>query len=1023
MNAQSCLNDTIPPEVTIVSGISIQCLVPNESSTIWANDFVIEAMDNCSEVDLSDARIRLSGSDILDEPPTSTYLEIDCESFLPDENLLTAEIWVSDEAGNWSFKYVWVLLSPIESSLTSFFYSDWNQNCQKEPDEPLLNIGQIPLLFNLLEDGSIIDAVSYQRAPSINGQYTISVIDIREREGVIEFGGELVVVDPEKNYSVEVVPQLGFFDNCNASYIVPIENWEGYQLELPIQLEETCPSLTVDVSTPFLRRCFSNRVYIRYNNLGVLAEQTNITLTIDEFLKLETSSIPFTKINETTFLFDLGEVASFENGLFWIETSVSCESTLGQTHCIEVDIFAANECVENTVFPKIDVNGACRGNEVQFKIKNVGKEDMLREEQYIVIEDVIMLKSGKYQLNAGGEEVINLPASDKNYRLEAYIKKNEEEQLSAVSFVEGCTRSDGVENDPINIFPIETEDLSNSIECLPNIGSFDPNDKHAFPSGVGEDNFIRPNIPIKYKIRFQNTGTDTAFNVVIKDTISQDLDLVTFRVGVSSHPFTYRIDGQLVEFRFNDILLPDSATNEPASHGFITFYLDQVKDLPDGSLIENRAGIYFDFNEPIITNYASHQVQRNFIVAPQATITGTVTTFTGRPMPNVTVQLDDLDRFTTTNVAGEYTFTEVPTLEDYKISLEKNDQPLNGVDILDMIQLSKQILAIELFTHPLQNFAGDVNRNNANTTFDLVFIRRLIEGNITELNEFDSWRFFDVALLNEAFNSSSTEVPSWREGIETDTILHNQVFDFLGVKDGDINDDSVLDEMPPKQVNVPLELEIEHDSITGEATVSFIIEQPIELAGYQLSLQLVDQVELIDLILPELNRLSTLYYFNNEGSLNVIWLDEAPFVGYSITDKTTLFSIKLRGPQPNLPVEDWVKLRAQNIRTSIMVDASENVYSPYLKKNLPQNQAESMIQLIPNPTNDRILLKSDLQTPENVFVEVVDNTGRVVFSKRMKLDERNWSEWIPSNQFKPGLYYVKIRTSKGIMVETLVKTN
>jgi hypothetical protein len=55
-------------------------------------------------------------------------------------------------------------------------------------------------------------------------------------------------------------------------------------------------------------------------------------------------------------------------------------------------------------------------------------------------------------------------------------------------------------------------------------------------------------------------------------------------------------------------MLPDSTTDEPGSNGFITFTVDQVPDLSNGTIINNQADIYFDFNAPIITNETDHLI-------------------------------------------------------------------------------------------------------------------------------------------------------------------------------------------------------------------------------------------------------------------------------------------------------------------------------------------------------------------------------------------------------------------------------
>ena len=143
---------------------------------------------------------------------------------------------------------------------------------------------------------------------------------------------------------------------------------------------------------------------------------------------------------------------------------------------------------------------------------------------------------------------------------------------------------------------------TNSEECQQNVGSWDPNDKRAFPLGVGPTNDILPNTEVKYQIRFQNTGTFTAFNVYITDEIPEELDLSTLQVAGSSHPYHMEIEGRLITFFFDDINLPHEEADEPGSHGFINFFIKQNVDLANGVEIKNDAAIYFDFNEPVITN-------------------------------------------------------------------------------------------------------------------------------------------------------------------------------------------------------------------------------------------------------------------------------------------------------------------------------------------------------------------------------------------------------------------------------------
>jgi hypothetical protein len=139
-------------------------------------------------------------------------------------------------------------------------------------------------------------------------------------------------------------------------------------------------------------------------------------------------------------------------------------------------------------------------------------------------------------------------------------------------------------------------------------GSFDPNDKlvsHRImtPAQVAAGRYLT------YTVRFQNTGTDTAFFAVVRDELSLLLDMNTLEVISSSHPFTMRLTGPTsVEWDFGTILLPDSNTNEPLSHGYIQYRIKPLPTLTLGQHINTHANIYFDFNPPVMTNITDTEV-------------------------------------------------------------------------------------------------------------------------------------------------------------------------------------------------------------------------------------------------------------------------------------------------------------------------------------------------------------------------------------------------------------------------------
>lgn len=147
--------------------------------------------------------------------------------------------------------------------------------------------------------------------------------------------------------------------------------------------------------------------------------------------------------------------------------------------------------------------------------------------------------------------------------------------------------------------------------------SWDPNDKQVFPSLLTPDD-ISNDIPVEYMIRFQNTGTALAQNVRITDQLPTGVDPSSFQFIGSSHTCHTNYRDGVLEFLFDNIMLPDSNANEPESHGFVMFSVKPWSTLLPGDSVWNRAYIYFDFNEAVVTNAATFRVELSTAVTPSA---------------------------------------------------------------------------------------------------------------------------------------------------------------------------------------------------------------------------------------------------------------------------------------------------------------------------------------------------------------------------------------------------------------------
>lgn len=134
--------------------------------------------------------------------------------------------------------------------------------------------------------------------------------------------------------------------------------------------------------------------------------------------------------------------------------------------------------------------------------------------------------------------------------------------------------------------------------CYHVTNSYDPNMKETYPENVmpGYNDWFY------YTIHFQNTGNSMAHNIALTDTLSSSLDVSTFERINYSHDNSTVLSGNVLQFNFNDINLPDSTSNSSGSKGFVQYRVKPKPNLPAGTVVNNTAYIYFDYNAPIITN-------------------------------------------------------------------------------------------------------------------------------------------------------------------------------------------------------------------------------------------------------------------------------------------------------------------------------------------------------------------------------------------------------------------------------------
>ena len=122
-------------------------------------------------------------------------------------------------------------------------------------------------------------------------------------------------------------------------------------------------------------------------------------------------------------------------------------------------------------------------------------------------------------------------------------------------------------------------------------------------SQINQQDFLNKNDDLIYQINFINNRTSTANQLYISDVIDSKLDMSSMKLIKQSHSgqILFRPGNELV-FAYKDINLPDSATNNSDSRGYVVFSFKPKSSLALNDIIENQAVIVFDFSQNIRTN-------------------------------------------------------------------------------------------------------------------------------------------------------------------------------------------------------------------------------------------------------------------------------------------------------------------------------------------------------------------------------------------------------------------------------------
>lgn len=878
----------------------------------------------------------------------------------------------------------------IGGAITGNVFNDLNADCQFTAGETGLEGWKIAIENN---------GITQYRSTDFNGDYFFYLL-------------------PGTYQITPVLPQNNLWTTCLAQQTVTI-NDQPVAVDFPAHAIFNCPQLTVDIAAPFLRRCFNSTYHVHYCNQGTVnAEAAYVEVTLDPYVSAVSSSIPWTTVDGQTYTFPIGDVAVGECGDFSLDVFVSCDAVLGQAHCTEAHIFPDEICQPvNALWDGsiLDVTGTCDGDSVRFIITNIG-DDMDMPVPFIVIEDDMVNFSGSpIQLNAGGSHEVAVPANGATWRVELDNEQISPFNAATAYSLEGCgvngsgTFSLGF----VTQFPQGDASPFTDVDCQPNVGSYDPNDKTGYPNGYCTAHYIESNQNIEYKIRFQNTGTDTAFTVVVRDTLPLSLDPATVQPGASSHAYDFELLGNgVVQFTFPNIMLPDSSANEMASHGFVNFSASQLAGNGNGTVINNQAAIYFDLNDPVFTNTYTHTVADDFVQSAgtdgNLSVSGHVRTWYGTPLEDVAVTLTPTCPINTDN-DGYFEFLELDTAGYALFASKPNLDKQAGVTVLDAIMLRQIILQFSCLNPeylPYQLIAGELNASGSVTTYDLVQLSKMAIG-LDIGNMGQHWKFVDA---NYEFPVQSNPLSSFNAPttIEFDLLSESvDSADFFGIKPGNLVDESLVDSSTIQPAFYFETSPLPNGKVKAEVKVNGFVN----VKGFQFGLSWDPNA------LTLLNG-DSLLWANDLVAGKLQWLQFYD-TDQSFPDGSTIFTLLFdalasTGTSTDLSLDQSLLPFQVVVEDCKLADATMENATIDLLLDVPTSELGVSMSIAPNPmeAGQSVFVNINSKTSQSLELHLYDANGRLIQAWEKEVPSGN-SSFPLAMPLAKGLYFLKTMDENG----------
>jgi hypothetical protein len=414
------------------------------------------------------------------------------------------------------------------------------------------------------------------------------------------------------------------------------------------------------------------------------------------------------------------------------------------------------------------------------------------------------------------------------------------------------------------------------------------------------------------------------------------------------------------------------------------------------------------------------------------TISGRITLADARPLKGANLILEsnqpEYPKSILSGQTGTFQFTNVKKNFDYQLSAVSNEDLDEGLSTLDIVLIQRHILGVQTLNNPYMVIAGDIDANEKINSLDLVGLRKVILGTVTEFpNQQKSWKFIPASV---SFVDPNHPWPMTEKMLYPNFQQNKNNQNFVAVKIGDVNNSIVLNvdgDLTEARTNKTLSFLTEKVTASKGETVRIPVyaEGFKDMSGFQMTTHF--DPEVFDFVGVESGAIEISdahigVFDNKPGVLTTSWNSNQP--ENVEQDKIAFYWVLTAKKDVDT---DQIFVASSQITTAAAYDSSlKSCKVEYRSKNESESSANVFVlrQNVPNPFTDQTTISFTLPSDEQADLKIMDVAGKVVYSSSKWYDKGTHHVNIDKSVVRQsGVFYYQISagsffaTKKMIFIE------